>query len=77
VPRPTLGPTQPPVQRVPGVLFRDKARPERDADHSTPSSAKVKNDLLGTFSLPCKAVSGRLYLLLPFNFTICSFFGTN
>jgi hypothetical protein len=34
VSRPALGPTQPPVQWVPGVLSRDKARPGRDADHS-------------------------------------------
>jgi hypothetical protein len=31
--RPALGPTQPPVQRVPG-LSRGKERPERDADPS-------------------------------------------
>jgi hypothetical protein len=35
-----LGPTQPPVQWVPGV----KARQGRDADHSPPSSAKVENE---------------------------------
>ena len=33
---PALGPTQPPVQRVPG-----KVRPGRAADHSPPSSAAV------------------------------------
>jgi hypothetical protein len=44
VSRPALGPTQPPVQWVSGVLSRDKARPERDADHSSPSSAEVKNE---------------------------------
>jgi hypothetical protein len=40
VSRPVLGPTQHPVQRVPGV----KARPGCDADHSPPSSAEVEND---------------------------------
>jgi hypothetical protein len=40
VSRPALGSTQPPVQWVPGV----KARLGRDADHSPPSSAEVKND---------------------------------
>jgi hypothetical protein len=39
VSRPALGPTQPPV-RVPGV----KARPGRDADHSPPSSSKIRNE---------------------------------
>jgi hypothetical protein len=35
--RPNLGPTQPPIQWVPGVK-----RPEREADHSPPTSAEVK-----------------------------------
>jgi hypothetical protein len=44
VSRPALGPTQPPVQRVPGVLSPGvKVRPGRDADHSSPSSAEVNN----------------------------------
>ena len=38
--RPALGPTQPPVQWVPG-LSRGKVRPGRAADHSLPSSAAV------------------------------------
>ena len=38
--RPSLGPTQPPVQWVPG-LPRGKKRPGRDADPSPPSSAVV------------------------------------
>jgi hypothetical protein len=37
---PAVGPTQPPVQWVPG-LSRGKERPERDADPSPPSSAVV------------------------------------
>jgi hypothetical protein len=45
VSRPALGPTQPPVQCVPGVLSPGvKARPGRDADHSPPSSAEVENE---------------------------------
>jgi hypothetical protein len=43
--RPALGPTQPPVQWVPGGPFPGaKARPGRDADHSPPSSAEVENE---------------------------------
>jgi hypothetical protein len=45
VSRPALGPSQPPVQWVPGVLSPGvKARPGRDADHSPPSSAEVQNE---------------------------------
>jgi hypothetical protein len=43
--RPALGPTQPPVQWVPGVLSPGLKRwPGRDADHSPPSSAEVVNE---------------------------------
>jgi hypothetical protein len=43
--RPALGPTQPPIQWVSGVLSPGvKARPGRDADHSPPSSAEVVNE---------------------------------
>jgi hypothetical protein len=44
VSRPALRPTQPPVQWVQGSFPRGKARPGRDADHSSPSSAEVKNE---------------------------------
>jgi hypothetical protein len=37
-----LGPTQPPIQRVSGALSLGIKRPEREADHSPPSSAEVK-----------------------------------
>jgi hypothetical protein len=38
-----LGPTQPPIQWVPGVLSPAVKRPGREADHSLSSSAEVKN----------------------------------
>jgi hypothetical protein len=42
VSRSALGPTQPPVQWVPGAVFLRVYRPGREADHSPPSSAEVK-----------------------------------
>jgi hypothetical protein len=39
--RPVLGPTQPPIQWVPG-LSRGVKRPGRGVDHPSPSSAEVK-----------------------------------
>jgi hypothetical protein len=38
-----LGPTQPPIQWVPGVLSLGVKRSEREANHSPPSSAEVKD----------------------------------
>jgi hypothetical protein len=37
-----LGPTQPPIQWVPGALSLGVKRPGREVDHSPPSSAEVK-----------------------------------
>jgi hypothetical protein len=39
---PALGPAQPPIQRLPGALSLGVKRPGREADHSRPSSAEVK-----------------------------------
>jgi hypothetical protein len=41
--RPVLGPTQPPIQWVPGALSLGVKRPGREACHSPPSSAEIKN----------------------------------
>jgi hypothetical protein len=41
--RTALGPTQPPIQWVPGALSLGLKRPGREADHSPPSGAEVKN----------------------------------
>jgi hypothetical protein len=40
--RTALGPTQPPIQWAPGALSVGVKRPGREADHSSPSSAEVK-----------------------------------
>jgi hypothetical protein len=40
--RTTLGPSQPPIQRVPGVLSLGVKRSGREADDSPPSSVKVE-----------------------------------
>jgi hypothetical protein len=66
--RPALGPTQPPVQWVPGGPFPGaKARPGRDADHSPQSSAEVVNEkelyLLSPQAPPWR-VAGLLYLYI-------------
>jgi hypothetical protein len=37
-----LGPTQPPIQWVPGALSLGVKRPVREADHSPPSNVEVK-----------------------------------
>jgi hypothetical protein len=47
-PRPALGPTQPPVQWVPGALSSRVNLPGREADHSPPTSAEVKNTWIYT-----------------------------
>jgi hypothetical protein len=63
VSRPALGPTQPPVQWVPGGSFPGaKVRPGRDADHSHPSKAEVKNEEQYLLSLqaPSWRVVGQL-----------------
>jgi hypothetical protein len=49
-----LGPTQPPIQWVPGALSLGVKRPEREADHSPPSSAEVKNAWSYTTTLPIR-----------------------
>jgi hypothetical protein len=43
VSRPVLGPTQPPIQWVPGALFLGVKWPGREADQSSTSSVEVKN----------------------------------
>jgi hypothetical protein len=42
VSRPALGPTQPPIQWVIGLISLGVKRPKRETGHSPPSSAEVK-----------------------------------
>jgi hypothetical protein len=49
---PDLGPTQPPIQWVPGALSSGVKQPGREADHSTPTSANVKNTWIYTSTPP-------------------------
>jgi hypothetical protein len=41
--RQALGPTQPPIQWIPGVLSLGVKRPGHEADHSPQCNAEVKN----------------------------------
>jgi hypothetical protein len=41
--RPALEPTQPPIQSVLGAPTPRVKRPGREADHSPPSTAEIKN----------------------------------
>jgi hypothetical protein len=42
--KPALVPTQPPIQWVLGAISLEVKRPGREANHSPPSTAKVKNE---------------------------------
>jgi hypothetical protein len=49
---PAVGPTQPPIQWVPGVLSLGVKRSGREADHSPPASAEVKKMWIYTSTPP-------------------------
>jgi hypothetical protein len=52
LPRPALGPTQPPIIWVLGALSPGVKRPGREVDYSPPASAKVKKMWLYTSTPP-------------------------
>jgi hypothetical protein len=52
--RPVLGPTQLPIQWVPGALSLGIKRPEREVDNSPPSRAEVKNTWSSTSTSPIR-----------------------
>jgi hypothetical protein len=71
-----LGPTQPPIQWIPGALFLVVKWPGREADHSPPSRAEVKNAWSYTsnpqyvFMAWC-LIKRRETLPLPFHKSLC------
>jgi hypothetical protein len=50
--RPVLGPTQPPIQWVPGTLSPGVKRPRREANNSPPTSNEVKKTWIYTCTSP-------------------------
>jgi hypothetical protein len=50
--RPALWLTQPPYQRISGAVSLGVKRPERETDHSPPSSTEVRNALSVTSTPP-------------------------
>jgi hypothetical protein len=54
VSRPALGPTQPPIQWVPGALSLGVKRPGREADHSPPPTTELKNAWSNTSTPPIR-----------------------
>jgi hypothetical protein len=80
VSRPSLGPTQPPIQWVAGAFSLGVKRPGRKADHSPPCSAEVKNawsytsTLQYAFTTWCLVeAQGQLYLYLAVHWWLLSF----
>jgi len=49
-----LGPTQPPIWLVLRAVTLGVKQPKREADHSPPSSAKVKNEWIYTSTPPTR-----------------------
>jgi hypothetical protein len=73
--RAALGPTQPPIRWVPGALSLGVKRPGREADHSPPSSADVKERVAlyipSPPTPPAKLIVTQLVKKLP------AFYGTH
>jgi hypothetical protein len=69
--RTAMAPTQPPLQGVPESLSLGVKRPGREADHSLPSSAEIKNAWSYTSTFPVRlhgvvlSKAQGLYFTLP------------
>jgi hypothetical protein len=69
VSRPALGPTQQPIQWMPEALSSGVKWLGREADHSLPSTAEVKNAWSYTSAPPIRV---RMYSAQPVLQTMCS-----
>jgi hypothetical protein len=68
--KPALRPTQPPIRWERGAVSSGVKRPGSEADHSQPSSAKVKNELSCTSIDPISLNGvGRDNFTFTFTFT--------
>jgi hypothetical protein len=74
VSRTALGPTQPPIQWVPGALSLGVKRQGREADHSPPFSAEVNNarSYISTPPIPPSWRGAQLKCRDNFTFTFTS-----
>jgi phage terminase large subunit-like protein len=68
--RPVQGPTQPPIQWVPGAISPGIKRLEREGDHSHPTSAEVKKTWIYTSTPPHAFMALSTGTTLPFIITI-------
>jgi hypothetical protein len=71
--RTAVGPTQPPIQRVPGVVFLGAYRPRREAEHSPPSNAEVKEGVELYLHFQCALMAGAKLKKHRDNFTLLYF----
>jgi hypothetical protein len=79
VSRTALWSTQPPLQWVPGILSLEVKRPGREAGHSPPSSAEVKNAWSYTSTPPVRLhgvglVKHRDNFTFTFTVSVLSYF---
>jgi len=67
--RPALGPTQPPIQWVPGLSLPRVKRPERGDDHPSPFSTEVKEKSTALPLVPFRSFVACSWVNFTFTFT--------